>query len=72
MESTHTAAVDHDTGKLALALLLDVSNSLGDMFLGVVGPRCTAAKDNVNVLVAPCLDNRGETLLGYTHEGMGI
>ena len=42
------------------------------MLGSIVGALRTTSEDNVNILVTGRLDDGGKTLLGNTHEGMGI
>lgn len=42
------------------------------MLSGIVGTLGATSEDDVNVLVSSGLDDGGETLLGDTHEGVGV
>lgn len=42
------------------------------MLSGIVGTLGTTSENDVNILVSGGLDDGGETLLGNTHEGVGV
>ena len=53
-------------------LLEDGSLVLGDVGSREVGSGGAATEDDVNVRIAACFDDGGETLRCYTHEGVWV
>lgn len=68
----HTTAIDHDAGVVFGTSLGHGCRGCHDMLGSVVRPFCAPAEDNMEILVAPCLDDRGQAVLSYTHECMGV
>lgn len=64
-------AVDHERGEVRGTSLADRGTRGLDVFGRVVRALGAATQDDVDVLVAAGLDDRSETLVGNTHEGVG-
>lgn len=67
-----TAAVDHDRHMVVRTSLLDGRGGSLDVLSSKVGTLGAATENDVDVLVTSGLDDGGNTLLGDTHEGMGV
>ena len=70
MKGGLTAAINHDASPLPF-----LENVLGGFLyklVSIVGATGPTTEDNVYVLVAACLDDSCETLLGDAHECMGV
>jgi hypothetical protein len=65
-------AVDHDTGLVLGTGLFERGRDGLDVLGGVIGALGTTSENDVDVLVSGGLDDSSKTLLGNTHESMGI
>jgi len=65
-------AVDHDARLVLRTRLLKSSTYSLDVLSSVVGTLGTTSENNVDVLVSGGLDDSSQTLLGDTHESMGV
>jgi len=72
LERISVRTVDHDAGLVLRAGLLKRSSNDLDMLGGVVGTLGATSEDDMNILVSGGLDDGRKTLLGNTHESMGI
>jgi len=72
LERVSVRAIDHDTRLVLRTGLLERSGGTLDVHSIVVGALGTASEDNVDIFVAAGLDDGGKTLLGNTHEGVGV
>jgi len=68
----HTTAVDHDARVVSGTGLPNGFGGCLNMFGCVVGTFGASTEDDMDILVPPCLDDGSETVLGHTHECMGI
>lgn len=72
VESTRTAAVDHDRRVAPRTRLLNRGRGGLDVLRGKVGALGAAAQNDVDVLVPAGLDDRSEPLLGHSHERVRV
>lgn len=68
----HTTTVDHDARVVLRPGLLHGFGGCLDMLGCVVRALGASTEDDMDILISPCLDDGSETVLGHTHERMGI
>lgn len=66
------ATVDHDASVVSWTSLRDGGGGTLDVLGGKVGTFASATENDMDVLVAPGLDDGGQSLLRNTHERVGV